>query len=415
MIGKPTRFVIIGAGQSGAWIARTLRKEGASGSIAVLGDERHLPYERPPLSKKGLTDGHPEESGVLLSRDEAAQFDIDLQLGVTATAIDRAARMIAIKSGAEIPYDLLFLAMGSRPRILPAAPPGPAVAYLRTRDDAARLRERLAVALRVFVLGGGWIGLEVASACVALGREVVLLEQAEQLCPRVLPPHAAQELATLHRRNGVDLRLGVKVEKVHIDLAARAPSGRVIVDVGGGVIESGDLMVVGIGGLPNHELAAAAGLRIDGGIVVDRRGATSDPRIFAAGDVARIEDPIAGLLPRLESWANAQDQAIAAARCALGSGQTYDAVPWFWSEQFGSRIQLAGLHHCGQQIHHRSGTGNGGWIQVGLDAGIARFACSMNAPREFRMVKGWIIAGTRVDPVTFVDPSRSLADAVVTN
>lgn len=401
------KFVIVGAGQCGAWIARTLRQGGADGPVTLVGAERHSPYERPPLSKEALHGPLAVGHGELLTSAEASELGLALRLETAVTRIDRARRQIDHGGGAAIDYDVLFLAMGSRPRGLPGATPGPKVAYLRTREDADQIRGALATCKRLIVIGGGWIGLEVAAAAATQGVVVTVLEQALTLCARLLPERAALELQKLHEAHGVTVRLGVAI--VAIDVADQA----VRVELADGSTEAGDFLVVGVGGVANDELARACGLRTDGGIVVDRYGRTSDPSIFAAGDVARIQDEALGLLPRFESWANAQDQGIATAKAALGGTQPYDAVPWFWSQQYDSVLQMAGLYAKDQAIHHRSGAGKAGWLQVGVREGGVNFVCAMRAPREFRVARSWIGTSAQLNIPVFEDPSTELAAALL--
>lgn len=331
------RAVIVGAGQAGAWIARTLRDEGFSGPVTLVGAEAHHPYERPPLSKEVLKGADAASTGALLTADEAQAMGIDCLLSETVTAIDRAARQVACASGRVLPHDVLFLATGSRPRPLPW--PGldgaARVHELRTRDDALRLRAALEGAGSLAVIGGGLIGLEVAATARQAGVAVTVIEAGPRLCARSLPVEASDWLAALHRGNGVDLRMGQAVSGVQPDDTG------VTLALDGGTLRV-DQVLVGIGILPETALAQAAELAVEDGIVVDAEGRTSDPQVFAAGDATRQPCPMGGAPLRQETWANAMAQGIAAARAALGLAPARVKLPWFWSDQYDANIQVLG-------------------------------------------------------------------------
>jgi len=340
------QIVIVGAGQAGLQTAASLRQLGYDGRIRLVGEERGLPYQRPPLSKAFLKgDGDPASVALRHEGFFAAQ-DIDLLDGETVAAIDRPERRVVLGSGGVLDYDRLVLATGARNRRLPV--PGgdhPDLLELRGLDDALRLRERLAQAQRLVVIGGGYIGLEIAATARARGLEVAVCETLERVMPRTASTALSAHVAAVHRDAGVDLHLGAKVTGIAVE------GGRIAgVDAGEGSRIAADLVLVGIGIQPNQELAAAAGLEVADGIVVDACLRSSDPDIFAIGDCAAFPVPPAfgpglakGRLIRLESVQNAVDQAKAAARNMLQDPQPYDAVPWFWSDQFGMKIQIAGL------------------------------------------------------------------------
>jgi 3-phenylpropionate/trans-cinnamate dioxygenase ferredoxin reductase subunit len=331
-------IAIIGAGQAGGWVARTLRNEGFSGAIVLIGEEDADPYERPPLSKQVLCGDASPDSAQLWKPDDFAALNIDSRRGVRALAIDRQNRQVSCDDGTVVDYDRLVLATGSRVRRLSL--PGsdlPQIHYLRTLADCAALRERLATSRRLLVIGGGWIGLEVAASARKQGLAVTLVEVGERLCGRALPPLLAEHLLRLHRAHGVDLRLGCGVQR----FAATGESITAHLDDGEAL--SVDLVVAGIGIVPNTDLAEAAGLEVDNGIVVDNAGRTSDPLIFACGDATHHDNGYLGRRLRLESWANAQNQAIVAAKALLGQDVRYDDVPWFWSDQYDMNLQTLGV------------------------------------------------------------------------
>jgi len=373
-------FVIIGAGQAGAWVARTLRAEGFSGRIILIGAEPHDPYERPPLSKAVLKGDATLDSATLLSQADAQAASIECWLGVKVVAIDRAGRNIRTADGICLAYDKLFLTTGSRVRHLPGIAASHRIHTLRGHDDATRLRQALHGHL--LVLGGGWIGLEVAATGRALGVNVTLVEASPRLCARSLPPVASNLLAQLHRENGVDLRLGQSVKS----LAAR--ENVIEAELADGSLLKADSALVAIGILPNVELAQACGLAVEDGILVDQSGRTSDPNIFAAGDVTRHPNTFAGGLVRLESWANAQNQAIIAARGAMGETAHYDEIPWFWSDQYGVNLQILGFPAAATRCHARGApaSGTGSWLALHED-GRPAGAIAVNAARDLRPLR----------------------------
>jgi 3-phenylpropionate/trans-cinnamate dioxygenase ferredoxin reductase subunit len=373
-------FVIIGAGQAGAWVARTLRAEGFAGRVVLIGAEPHDPYERPPLSKAVLKGDAKIDSTTLLSKAQADAASIECRLGVEVVDIDRAGRNIRCADGGTLAYDKLFLTTGSRVRQWPGIAASPRIHTLRGHDDAARLRQALRGHL--LVLGGGWIGLEVAATARALGVAVTLVEAAPRLCARSLPPVASAFLAQLHRTNGVDVKLGqsVNILATHGDF--------VTAELADGSSIRADNALVAIGILPNVELAQACGLAVEDGILVDASGRTSDPDIFAAGDVTRHMNVFAGGLVRLESWANAQNQAITAARAALGIEARYDEIPWFWSDQYGVNLQILGMPAAAARCYARGAPadGKGSWLGLHED-GRPAGAIAVNAPRDLRALR----------------------------
>ncbi|MBY0421411.1 MAG: FAD-dependent oxidoreductase, partial [Parvularculaceae bacterium] len=329
--------VIIGAGQAGAQAAQSLRQAGFAGRIVMIGAEAHLPYQRPPLSKAYLK-GELDADRLLLR--PAAFFErekVEILLSTRVLEIDRKAGRV-IWVGGDIAYDRLLLSTGAPPRRLIC--PGndlDGVHYLRTIGDSDRLRPMLHSAGRLAVIGAGYIGLEVAAAARAAGKDVTVLEAAPRVLARVAPPALSAVYEDAHRRAGVDLRLGAEASCIE---------GRGRVEAV--VLKSGDRIpctdvLIGIGAAPETALAVAAGLDVANGVVVDEAARSSDPQIFAAGDMTNFPSPLYGRRVRLESVPNAIDQAKAAAAAMAGREAVYNSVPWFWSDQYDLKLQTAGL------------------------------------------------------------------------
>ena len=396
-------FVIIGGGQSGGWTAKTLRGEGFAGRILLIADEPYIPPERPPLSKEVLLGDQPPESTYLWPAESYDELSIELRLGVHATRISPAEHTIEIDGGETIPYDRLMIATGARARRLPVMGADLAgVHYLRSIRDTEAIRADLGVDSRVLVVGGGWIGLEVASAAIRLGSQVTVVETLSQLCGRVLTPDLADWVLALHRTHGGDIRLETSVERFEGDgrIARAALSD-------GTSIET-DLAVIGIGVVPNVEIAAEAGLEIDNGIVVDELGRTSDPDVFAAGDVTNHPNALLGRRIRLESWENAQNQAIATAKTMLDVGSAYGEIPWFWSDQYDVNIQLIGIPEGWTETVTRGDPEAGQFIMFYLKDGQIDGAAAINAPRDIRFARRLMAAGKVVDRTQLANPDVKL-------
>ena len=397
------RTVIVGAGQAGGTVAATLRRLGYPGTITIVGDERWPPYERPPLSK-GLLQGQVEIDKTFL-RPVAfyAEQDIALVSGTQVREIDRARRELRLDAGDPLRYEQLVIATGARARRLNV--PGsdsPAVHVLRGIDDALALRAALAPSSRLLIVGGGFIGLEIAASARALGVAVTVIEQAPGLMGRVLPPAVASCLAAVHAGHGVEIRTGVAL----LGLAAR-PGGGVIAQTSDGDMPA-DVVAVGIGSIPNAELAKAAGLNVDDGVLVDEFGRSSDDSIWAAGDDTRHFNPLLGRHVRLESWKNAQNQAIAVAKAIAGQPAPYAELPWLWSDQYDLNLQLAGLPQGGEQLVWRGTPEEGRFTVLGLANGRPTFAITMNQAREMRFAQQLVARGAPVDPLRLADVSTPL-------
>ena len=403
--GDPARrVVIVGAGQAGGTVAKALRGESFAGEIVLIGAETHRPYERPPLSKSVLL-GEASPDSTALMRDET--FDglgLDFRPGVTATAIDRQTREVTLADGRTVGYDALVLATGGHARRL--AIPGndlPGVFILRTREDSAAIGEALHRARHALVVGGGWIGLEIAAAARKLGVEVTLVEALDRLCQRASPPVLSAYLGDLHRRRGVDLRLGRGIERIE------AADGRLRATLSRDEIVDTDLIVAGIGLEANDDLARAAGLPCDRGVLVDPCGRTEDPRVFAIGDVAVFKHAWLDRPLRLESWANARDQAAACAKVIAGKEADYDAIPWFWSDQYEITIQILGVPDSRAQPILRGDPAEDRFSCFYLDeSGHLRAAIVVNAPTDFKVVQRLARAGRPVDPARLADPATNM-------
>jgi 3-phenylpropionate/trans-cinnamate dioxygenase ferredoxin reductase subunit len=331
-------FIIVGGGLAGALAAETLREEGFDGRITLLGEEPHRPYERPPLSKDYLQGKADRDSIFAHPEPWHADHAVELRLGTAVTSLDPAARTVTTASGAQLGYDKLLLTTGSTPRrvSLPGADLD-GVRYLRSVDDSERIKAGFAHAHRVAIIGAGWIGLETAAAARNAGVDVTLLERSELPLLHVLGPETAPIFADLHRDHGVDLRSQVAVA----ELTGRngAVTGVILSD--GSRIDA-DMVLVGVGITPNTQLAAQAGLDVDNGILVDEHLRTSDPNIFAAGDVANAYNPRLGRHIRVEHWANARRQGVIAGKAMLGQ-DAIDARPsYFFTDQYDLSMEYTG-------------------------------------------------------------------------
>ena len=334
---KPN-FIIVGGGLAGADAAQTLREEGFDGSITLLGQEPNAPYERPPLSKDYLQGKAERDSIFVHTEPWYAEHGVDLSMSTAVTSLDSAARTVTTATGAQLHYDKLLLATGSKPRRLEV--PGAdldGVYYLRNVEDSERIKIDFARAKRVVIIGAGWIGLETAAAARAAGLDVTLLVSADLPLQHVLGPEVAPIFAELHRSHGVDLRYRTTAA----ELTGRhgAATGVILSD---GTRIDADMVIVGVGVVPRTELAAAAGLKIDNGIIVDEHLRTSDPDIFAAGDIAHAYNPRLGRHIRVEHWANARRQGVVAAKAMLGQDAVDLRPSYFYTDQYDLSMEYTG-------------------------------------------------------------------------
>jgi 3-phenylpropionate/trans-cinnamate dioxygenase ferredoxin reductase component len=335
-----------------------------------------------------------------------ADQHIELRLGVEAVAIDRQAQRVALGDGATVPYDALLLTTGARPRLLriPGGQ-GKRIFYLRDIGDALALRERLVPGARLAVIGAGFIGLEVAATAKKRGADVTVLELAPHVLARVTPPEIADYVAALHRSNGVVVRTGVAVTAIEENGAELA------IVTGTGERIAADFVAVGIGAQPNTELAERAGLAVEDGVRVDEFGRSSDPLIFAAGDVTRHFNPLVRRHIRLEAWQNAQNQAIAVAKVMAGGSAPFAEVPWFWTDQFDMNLQMAGAPETWDRLVFRGAPAERSFTAFHLADGNTPVAVTtVNATRDMRFGRMMIQRGTPVDPALLADKSVKLQD-----
>src|SRR6478736_2161473 len=384
-------YVIAGGGLAAAKAAETLRDEGFDGEVVLLGAEPERPYERPPLSKGYLQGSDSRDSVYVHPVGWYAEHDVDLRQGVTVTAIDRGARVVATADGTQVPYDKLLLATGASPRRLGFPGSGrEEVLYLRTLADSDRLRSAFQAGARVVVAGAGWIGLETTAAARTAECAVTVLEPQPGALTDQLGPELGAVFADLHRAHGVEFRFGEK--------AVEFRPGMVITSAGAEI--PADVLVVGIGAAPNDDLAARAGLETGNGVLTDEALRTSDPDIFAAGDVANSFHPLLGRRVRVEHWANALNGGPAAARSMLGQAVSYDPVPYFYSDQYDLGMECAGLPSPGtyDQVLYRGDRDALEFIAFWLSGGVVIAGMNVNVWDVNDDIQTLIRAARPIDP-----------------
>lgn len=395
-----SHIVVIGAGQAGASLVARLRKDGFDGQITLIGAETVPPYQRPPLSKAYLLGEMEQERLYLRPESFYAEQGITLKLGARVSAIDPAAKTVAL-DGETLTYDQLALTTGSDPRRLPSAIGGDleGVFTVRSLSDVDAMAPHVRPGARALIVGGGYIGLEAAAVASKRGVQVTLVEMADRILQRVAAPETSDYFRALHRAHGVDIREGVGLDRLTGDGAV---SGATLTD--GSTLDV-DFVVVGVGIAPATALAEAAHLTLDNGIAVDAQGRTSDPAIWAAGDCAAF--PYRGGRLRLESVPNAIDHAECVAGNMLGGATDYVPQPWFWSDQYDVKLQIAGLNTGYDHIVTRRGEGQTAsfWYYAG-DRLLAVDA--MNDPRAYMVGKRLIDSGKTADPVIVGDPGADL-------
>ncbi len=400
-------FVVVGGGLAGAKAVESLRDQGFEGRLVLIGAEPHLPYERPPLSKGYLQGKSTIEDAEVHDQAWYDEHDIELRLGREATGLDVVGHTVAL--GDElITYDKLLLATGSQPRLLNL--PGAdldGVLTLRTVEDSDRLRAAFDGAARVVFIGGGWIGLEVAAAARQAGAEVTVLEALPLPLVRVLGDEMAGVFADLHREHGVDLRTGVTVEEIE----AADGTGHVgAVRLGDGTRIAATVVVVGIGAAPDVTLAEDAGLEVDNGVLVDAGGRTSDPDVFAAGDIAHAEHPVLGRRIRVEHWANALNQPATVATAMLGGDASYDNLPYFYTDQYDLGMEYAGLGAPDDEVVVRGDRDGREFVAFWLRDGRVTAGMAVNVWDVLDDVKALILSGNRVDPDRLADARVPLTE-----
>jgi 3-phenylpropionate/trans-cinnamate dioxygenase ferredoxin reductase subunit len=403
--------VIVGAGQAGIETATALRRAGHQGPIVVFGEEPGLPYARPPLSKAYLV-GEADAAALLLRKSETYdQQDIQLRPGTRVAAIDTAAHAAVLDDGQRLRYDHLVLATGGDPRVpdTPGLVTAANVHTLRTLDDATALRARLAAGSRVAIIGGGYIGLEIAAAARTKGLHVSVVEAAPRVLARVTSPVVSEFFHRVHAEEGVEILVDAAVAEALTDDAGDV---RLLRLTDGRELEV-DFVLVGVGLIPRTQLAEAAGLLVDNGIVVDDAMRTSVPDIYAIGDVARHPDPQQGGSRRLESIPNASEQARCVAATITGSFRPYTAVPWFWSDQYDLKLQTAGLASGYDSLVVRGDATAGRQLTVlYLQGEVVIAADVVNKPADFAAAKRLISARVAVDPEELADSDRPLKSFV---
>ncbi len=396
-------FVIVGAGHAGGRAAQAMRQYGFDGRILLIGEEPHVPYERPPLSKELIvTDAGLEK----VRLHEAAWYAgnrIELIAGTAATELDAAAKTVGLADGRTIGFDGLMLTTGARVRTLPA--PGAeldGVFYLRTIEDSETIRAHISAGTRVAVIGGGFIGLEIAGGAVKRGAEVAVLEAADRPMGRSVAPEVSEWFARMHRDRGVDLRLGISIAAIEGNGSATG------VRLGDGSVVPAEIVVIGIGILPNVEIAQAAGLAVDNGIVVDDRGRTSHPDIYAAGDVANQPNAFTGRRLRLESYQNAQDQAAAVARNLCGADEAYEDSLWVWSDQHDVNLQMTGAPDNWDRLVWRGDPDEGRFTVFYMADGRIVAVNTVNNGREMRPARMMMESGKAFEVDALADTSVKL-------
>ena len=396
-------IVVVGAGQAGQQLCDSLRRGGYEGRLVLVGDEPVLPYQRPPLSKKFLTGALEAERLLLRPESFYEKANVELRLARRVTAIDRAARTLTLNDGEVLAWSGLALTTGTR--IRPLSVPGAAEAdvhYVRSLADGEALKARLATAERLAVIGGGFIGLEVAAIARELGKQVVVIEAAERLMARAVAPLVSAFYAELHRAHGVEVLLGTGIE------AIRGADSRHVVVTTDGREHAVDLIVAGIGVVPNSELAEAAGLACHNGIVVDVHARTSDPAIVAAGDCTWHMNGFLERDIRLESVQNAVDQAKTAAASLLGRDEPYRQVPWFWSDQYDVKLQIAGIGMPHDEAVLRGDPASRQFSVYYFRAGALVGVDSMNRPAEHMAARKLLGQGIALSPAQAADPAVDL-------
>jgi 3-phenylpropionate/trans-cinnamate dioxygenase ferredoxin reductase subunit len=375
-------FVVVGAGLAGGKAVETLREQGYGGRIVLIGTEHHRPYERPPLSKGLLLGSAEQESVFVHGPDWYAEHDVELRTGTTVTALDREKQTVTI-AGEDIQYDRLLLTTGASPRRLPV-PGADRALQLRTLGDSAAIARAATDGSRLVVIGAGWIGLEVAAAARSRGASVTVVEAAPLPLQRVLGDAIAEVFAALHRENGVVFHFGAQVREItatHVLLSD-------------GTALPADAVVAGVGVTPNTALAEEAGLAVDNGVLVDGRLRTSDPAVFAAGDVANVDHPLLRARVRVEHWAYALHSGPVAARAMLDQDVTYDRLPYFFTDQYDLGMEYTG------------------WVPPGADVELVVRGDLTSRTREFLafwLVEGRVAAGMNVN---VWDVTDSIADLV---
>lgn len=394
-------MVIIGAGHAAGQTAASLRQAKYEGPITIVGDEPHIPYQRPPLSKQYLSGDQGLEKVYLRPEKFYTDQKVDLKLGVTATELNRETKHVSLSSGEQIAYDKLLLCTGSRPRQLNIEGSGlKGIHYLRTIADVDAIRREMQSNRNLVIVGGGYIGLEVASVGIEQGLKVDVLEMESRILKRVTTAEMSSYYHQLHTGRGVN---------IHVDTAVSGFSGNTKVEqvlCGDAGSFPADLVIVGIGIVPNVELAEGAGLACDNGIIVDAHCRTADPDVYAAGDCTNHPNPLLNRRLRLESVPNAMEQARVCAANMLGDDKVYASIPWFWSDQYELKLQMVGFSADGDEQVIRGNVADNQFAVFYLKDHKVVAADAVNSPKEFMVCKQLI--GKQVDPGVLASPETEL-------
>jgi 3-phenylpropionate/trans-cinnamate dioxygenase ferredoxin reductase subunit len=407
------RVVVVGGGQAGGRLTQILGAYPNDFQVTLVCQEPHPPYERPPLTKGILTGKTTLEDCLIWRKQDDAWRNVDLRLGVSAVAINRDARSVQISDGARLDYDVLVLATGASVRRFSVAGAELAgVHYLRNIDDSLAIAERLARSEHLVVVGGGFIGLEIAASARAQGIDTTLIEASDRFLARVVPPMIADRLAKRHQSEGVRTRMGAMIERF-----VSSDRGELCaVELSTGEVLPCDLAVIGVGVKANSGLATGAGLDVDIGIRVDESLRTDDPSIFACGDAATFWHPLFDQYVRVEAWQNAEDHARVIARSIMGEKAVCDAVPWFWSDQYDLSLQIAGLPGLGSSMAARM-TDDGAVILFHLTpsgriVGATGLGSAESIGRDVRLAKLLIANRAHPDPALLRDATAGLKSIV---
>lgn len=400
-------IVFIGAGQATAQCIDTLRRKGSTASISVVGDEPHLPYQRPPLSKKYFSGALERDRLFIRHASFYAEHRVDLHLGRTATRIDRANRAVHLDAGDPIPYDTLILATGSRARRVTV--PGSeldGIHYLKTLADADRLREDARPGRNAVIVGGGYIGLEVAATCRELGVDVTVLEMGDRVMNRVVCEPVSRYYEAEHAKHGVEIVLGARMQELIGDASGRVRAVR----CDDGSEYPADFVVIGVGVIGEDQLAREAGLECTNGIVVDDHCRTSDPAIWAIGDCSFHPSLHYGARIRLESVDNAFEQGNTVALNLTGTPTVHDKVPWFWSDQYHHKLLIVGLSQGHDRVVMRGDPAAHAFSACYLKGGELIAIDTVNNARDQMAARKLIAAHMRPDPARLADPTIALKD-----
>jgi NADPH-dependent 2,4-dienoyl-CoA reductase/sulfur reductase-like enzyme len=420
--------VIVGSGQAGARAAEAVRRSSYAGRVVLIGEESHLPYDRPPLSKDVLLGRDDGGAATLFDRNFYASQGIELRLGTRVVRIRREDKAVELADASVIPYTHLILATGLRSRPLKGFALGDLLFHLRTIDDAQRLRKVLRPGRRLLVIGGGLLGLEIAATARQIGCEVCVVERHPTLLYSSVAPVVGAHVTRLHARHGVRILTGVTPRSMHLaqarqaEFASEAPQeaeqagaapSTVVTELSNGETLTSDIVVAATGSIVNTELAEACGLEVQDGIIVDQFGRTSDPSIFAIGDVARHFNPLLGRTIRVESWHNAQNQSAAVAQVVAGSQAPYAEVPWFWSDQFDMNLQTVGYSSDWDRVVVRGDPAGRRFTVLYLQGNRLVAANMVNNGRDLPTARQCIVDHTPLDLDRLTRSEGRLEDAVL--